>query len=141
MKIKFKKLDRRAVLPVYAHEGDSGMDVRCVDKVIICPRETIKVSTGLCAEIPHGYEIQVRPRSGLSKDGVFAVFGTVDEGYRGEIGVILYNSNIHSVVFEALSRIAQLVLAPVVRAEIEETEDDLSETARGKGGFGSTGVR
>ncbi len=117
------------------------MDVRCIDKVIICPRETIKVSTGLCAELPHGYEIQVRPRSGLSKDGVFAVFGTVDEGYRGEIGVILYNSNIHSVVFEALSRIAQLVLAPVVRAEIQETEDYLSATARGKGGFGSTGMR
>lgn len=141
MKIKFKKLDKRAVLPAYAHEGDSGMDIRCIEPVVIYPGETVKVGTGICAEIPHGYEIQVRPRSGMSKDGVFAVFGTVDEGYRGEIGVILHNSNSQFVSYGEFSRIAQLVLAPVVRAEIEETKDELSSTERGDGGFGSTGVK
>ena len=107
---------------------------------MIPPMDKYLFKTGLAAEIPEGYELQVRPRSGLQcKSGVVAGWGTVDSGYRGDIGVVLYNFNDDYFKIEKGARIAQLVLAPVTIAEISET-DELSETARGDGGFGSTGV-
>jgi len=139
MKLKFKKLDPNAVIPNYAHEGDSGMDVTTIDNVTIKPHSFVKVHTGLAAVIPEGYEIQVRPRSGLqSKYGIVGAWGTVDSGYRGEIGIALYNHNDDPYYVYAGDRVAQLVLAPVVRAEIEET-CSLDATERGSDGFGSTG--
>ena len=142
VKLGFKKLHPAAKLPKYAHDGDAGMDVCAVESGVIFPKDRALVKTGLCAEIPHGYEIQVRSRSGLAlKQGVFVLNspGTVDENYRGEIGVILTNLGNSDFKFEQGDRIAQLVLSPVTRAETFEVEE-VSETERGSGGFGSTGV-
>lgn len=141
MKLKFKRLTGTAKIPCYAHEGDSGMDV-CADAAkTIPPGGFALFPTGIAAEIPHGYELQVRPRSGLQcKHGVIGAWGTVDECYKGNIGVALYNFSQDPFRVEVGDRIAQLVLAPVVRAEIEET-DDVGTSERGEQGFGSTGVR
>ena len=99
-----------------------------------------KLRTGIACDIPSGWELQVRPRSGLAaKKGVVAAFGTVDMGYRGEIGVTLFNHSDKPVSVAAGDRIAQIVLAPVFRANPVETQT-LSETERGEGGFGSTGA-
>jgi len=141
MKIKFKKLNPNAVLPSYKHEGDSGMDVSSVEDAVIQPHSFVKVGCGLAAEIPDGYEIQVRPRSGLQcKFGIVGAWGTVDAGYKGEIGIALYNHNDEPYYVRAGDRVAQFVVAPVLRVEIEETET-LSESDRGASGFGSTGIQ
>lgn len=140
LSLKFKKLSPDATLPKFAHENDSGMDVGACESVQILPRSFAKVNTGIAAVIPEGYELQVRPRSGLQcKRGIVAGFGTVDQGYRGEIGVALYNHSDEPFVVNVGDRIAQLVLAPVVRPVIEETTADLDPTDRGTDGFGSTG--
>lgn len=141
IKIKFKKLTPTAQLPRYAHEGDSGMDI-CADETVgLTSMDYSVISTGIAAVIPNGYELQVRPRSGLAaKNAVVAAFGTVDTGYRGEIKVTLFNHGWNRYTVNRGDRIAQLVLAPVVRADIEETDDICEETDRGTNGFGSTGV-
>lgn len=139
IKLKFKKLTQTAKLPSYAHAGDSGMDICADEDVILRPLMFPKISTGISAVIPDGYELQVRPRSGLASRGVVAAFGTVDSGYRGEICVALYNYTDGNVVVTKGDRIAQLVLAPVVCADIEETDDLGEATERGCNGFGSTG--
>ncbi len=141
MKLSFKRIHPDAVLPSYAHEGDAGMDVRSVQALTIQPGRRALVKTGLVAEIPSGYEIQVRPRSGLAfKHGVTVLNspGTVDSGYRGEIGVILVNFGDEPFPVSVGDRIAQLVVSPVTQAEISETSD-VSSSERGEGGFGSTG--
>ena len=141
MKLSFKRIHPDAVLPSYAHEGDAGMDVRSVQALTIQPGRRALVKTGLVAEIPSGYEIQVRPRSGLAfKHGVTVLNspGTVDSGYRGEIGVILSNFGDEPFPVSVGDRIAQLVVSPVMQAEISETSD-VSSSERGEGGFGSTG--
>ena len=139
--LPFKRLHKDAAIPEYAHEGDSGMDVRSVEELIIGAYSSAKIRTGLACEIPDGYEIQVRPRSGLAaKKGIVAAFGTVDEGYRGEICVTLFNHSGVPFRVESGMRIAQFVLSPVARAYPVETTDALSETERGAGGFGSTGA-
>lgn len=140
-KLEFYLLTETATVPMYAHEGDSGMDVCADDDVEIRPYCTAKVSTGIAAVIPDGHELQVRPRSGLSSRGVIAAFGTVDTGYRGEIGVVLYNFTEGIVWIRKGDRIAQLVLAPVTRVEITAMRGDPPKnTERGTAGFGSTGV-
>ena len=142
MKLKFVRLNENAVMPRYAHSRDSGMDVAAAERVQIMPGSFAKIMTGIAAIIPDGYELQVRPRSGLqSKRGIVAAWGTVDEGYRGDIGVALYNHSKCPFVVNVGDRIAQLVLAPVIHAEIEEAyAADLGETDRGADGFGSTGL-
>lgn len=141
VEVKFKRLSKTAILPKYSHDGDSGMDVYSDEDYSLghdCARYTFH--TGIAADIPEGYELQVRPRSGLaSKHGIVAMFGTVDQGYRGEIGVTLVNFGHEHYLVKHGERIAQLVLAPVVRARIVETEGELSKTSRGDNGFGSTG--
>lgn len=140
MKLKFKLLNEDATLPCYKHEGDSGMDVFSTKHDYIPCRRNVLVGTGIAAEIPEGYELQVRPRSGLTKRGVLAAFGTVDAGYRGEIMVNLFNLNFYEdYLVQPGDRIAQLVLAPVTRAEIEQVEELDTNTERGTDGFGSTG--
>ena len=142
MTVKFRKSDPNAVLPAYAHPGDAGMDVRSVEEVTIEPGGRKLVRTGLVMMLPPGYEAQVRPRSGLAlKNGVTVLNtpGTIDEGYRGEVGVILANFGAEPFQVEKGAKIAQIVIAPCTRAEIVET-DEVDETARGAGGFGSTGV-
>lgn len=142
MTLRFKKIHPAAVLPAYAHEGDAGMDVRSVDDVEISPGSRALVHTGLVMMLPRGYEAQVRPRSGLAlKHGVTVLNtpGTIDEGYRGEVGVILANFGDAAFSVKKGDRIAQIVVAPVTRADIVET-GEVDGTERGGGGFGSTGV-
>lgn len=130
-------------LPSYQSEGAAGMDIRAaLTEDFIIPRGGYgAISTNLQVEIPEGFEIQVRPRSGLSFKngiGILNAPGTIDEDYRGEIKVILFNFGGEDFVVKRGDRIAQLILGKVYRAKIEET-DLLSDTTRGTGGFGSTG--
>jgi dUTP pyrophosphatase len=138
--------DQSFALPSYETTGAAGADVRaCLgngEKMIIKPGERVLVPTGLSMEIPHGYEVQVRPRSGLSfKTGLMVLNspGTIDSDYRGEVKVIIGNLGKIDEVINHGDRVAQLVLAPVVQAFYQVTNESLSETARGAGGFGSTG--
>ncbi len=146
VRVAFVRLDAGDAdipLPAYATRGSSGMDVRAVvrEPVTLAPGARAAIPTGLAVELPEGYELQVRPRSGLAlKHGVTCLNspGTVDCDYRGEIRVILANLGNEPFRVCRGDRIAQLVLATVARAEIV-TSDTLSETDRGAGGFGSTG--
>jgi dUTP pyrophosphatase len=143
--IKFKRLDHfKGDLPAYATSGASGMDVRAclIAEVVLQPGERCLIPTGLSVEIPRGFEIQVRPRSGLAiKKGLGLVNtpGTIDADYRGEIKLILINLGQDPITIPDQERVAQLVVCPVVLAEIEDATD-LSQTDRAEGGFGSTGV-
>lgn len=131
----------RMPLPAYATAAAAGMDVVAAEDVTIAPGTRHAVATGFAIAIPDGYEVQVRPRSGLAlKHGVTCLNtpGTIDSDYRGEVKVILANLGHEPFVVRRGDRIAQLVPAPVVRAELVET-DALDETVRGSGGFGSTG--
>lgn len=132
-------------LPAYETAGSAGMDVRAAvpdrEPVVLAPGQRAMVPTGLSVAIPEGYEIQVRPRSGLAaKHGLTCLNtpGTIDSDYRGEIKVILINLGAEPFTIQRGERIAQLVLAPVTRLAWSQV-DQLSETARGVGGFGSTG--
>jgi dUTP pyrophosphatase len=142
MTVVFKRLVPEAVLPAYAHPGDAGMDLCSVERLVVPAGGRALVHTGLKMALPPGYEAQVRPRSGLAlKRGVTVLNtpGTIDEGYRGEIGVVLANFGDEDFAVEKGDRIAQMIIAPVTRAEICETQE-LDATDRGEGGFGSTGV-
>jgi dUTP pyrophosphatase len=128
-------------LPAYATEGAAGMDVLAAEDVVLAPGARHAVATGLAMAIPHGFEIQVRPRSGLAlKHGVTVpnTPGTIDSDYRGELKVIMINHGDAAFEVRRGDRIAQLVLAPVTQASWLPVEE-LDETARGEGGFGSTG--
>jgi dUTP pyrophosphatase len=142
MTLKFRRIHPDATLPSYAHEGDAGMDVRSVEDVEIAPGSRALVHTGLVMMLPPGWEAQVRPRSGLAlKHGVTVLNtpGTIDAGYRGEVGVILANFGEGPFKVAKGDKVAQIVVAPVARAEIVESAE-VDETERGAGGFGSTGV-
>lgn len=128
-------------LPVYATEGAAGMDVVAAENVTLRPGARHAVATGFAVAIPPGYEIQVRPRSGLALKHAITVPntpGTIDSDYRGELKIILINHSDDNFPIQRGDRIAQLVLAPVTVAAWEEV-DELDDTARGSGGFGSTG--
>ncbi len=142
MILRFKKVHPEAVLPAYAHASDAGMDVRSVEDVVIPAGGRALVHTGLVMLLPPGYEAQVRPRSGLAlKHGITVLNtpGTIDSGYRGEVGVILANFGGEGFSVAKGDKIAQIVVAPVTQAAIEEAYE-IDETDRGAGGFGSTGV-
>ena len=142
MTVRFKKVHPDATLPAYAHPGDAGMDVRSVESLEIAPGARALVHTGLVMALPPGWEAQVRPRSGLAlKHGVTVLNtpGTIDAGYRGEVGVILANLGDAPFSVAKGDRVAQIVVAPVTTAEIAEVEV-VDDTDRGAGGFGSTGV-
>lgn len=132
-------------LPKYETSASAGVDLRAnlSESIVLNPLERALVKTGLFLEIPEGYEAQVRPRSGLAlKKGITVLNspGTIDADYRGEVGVILINLSNEPFAIENGERIAQLVFAKVEQAQWEET-GSLSETDRGAGGFGSTGVK
>ncbi len=134
-----------STVPAYQTPGAAGADIcACLDeRVTIGPGERRLVPTGISVEIPEGFEIQVRPRSGLAlKHGITVLNspGTIDSDYRGEIGIVLYNSGESEFVVETGDRIAQIVCAPVARAAFAAS-DSLSDTSRGAGGYGSTGKR
>jgi len=141
--VRVRKKEERVTLPGYESPGAAGMDLRAFleREISLAPLERVKIPTGLFVEIPEGFEAQVRPRSGLAaKHGVTVLNtpGTIDSDYRGEIEVILINLGGASYTVKNGDRIAQMVIAPVIRAELQEAEI-LSETGRGAGGFGSTG--
>lgn len=146
IELKVKTLPHfKGELPRYETVHASGLDVRAAlnEVVVLQPMARTMIPTGLSFEIPPGYEIQVRPRSGLAaKQGVTVLNtpGTVDADYRGEVKIILVNLGEHTVEIRDQDRVAQLVLCPVMQANLVVTTD-LTETARGAGGFGSTGVR
>ena len=142
MTLSFRRIHPDAVMPAYAHASDAGMDVRSVRELVIPPGGRALVPTGLVVNLPAGYEAQVRPRSGLAlKAGVTELKspGTIDAGYRGEIGVILANFGQDDFKVNVGDRIAQLVIAPVLQPVVVETTE-VDSTDRGAGGFGSTGV-
>ncbi len=142
--IQFKKIRSDAILPVYMSELAAGLDVCALPNETLClaPGERVIVPTGLSVAIEPGYEIQVRPRSGLAlHHGVTLLNtpGTIDADYRGEIGIIVINHGTENFLISPGDRIAQLVVSPVVQCRISEV-NELSETVRGTGGFGHTGL-
>ncbi|AFU17959.1 dUTP diphosphatase [Bacillus toyonensis] len=146
LRMKIKRL-KGVDLPKYAREFDAGFDLVVPEVTIIWPGETKVVPTGLAFKIPPGYELQVRPRSGMTRDTKLrAAFGTVDSGYRGEVGVLVDHTekpislNMQAHVIERGTRIAQGVIAAVITANFYEV-DELSESERGNLGFGSTGIK
>lgn len=142
MKLKVKKLTPDAMLPHYAHPGDAGLDVFSNQSATIEPGTFTLIKTGIAIELPPGTEAQVRPRSGLAlKRGVTVLNapGTIDTGYRGEVGVILINHGPDPFIVTPGDKIAQMIVKPVLSVDVEETES-LSDSRRGEGGFGSTGM-
>ena len=145
IKILIKRLSKEVFLPKYETNGSSGMDLAAnINSIInIEPGNTAIIPTGLALSIPKGFEVQIRPRSGLAANQKISVLntpGTIDADYRGEIKVILINLGQEPFKIEKGSRIAQMVVCPIVQAQLKEV-DDLNQTERGKGGFGSTGTK
>ncbi len=141
MQLRLRKLHPDAIIPQYQHDGDAGMDLHAIEAVAIAPHTTALVKTGLAAEIPPTTELQIRPRSGLALKHSITVLnspGTIDSNYRGELGIILINHGTETFHITPGMRIAQMVMANIVQADIIEVTE-LSNTARGSGGFGSTG--
>ena len=143
VKLLIKKLQKNIILPEYKTDGSSGMDLMAnVEQTVkISPGEKKIISTGIMVAIPEQYEIQIRPRSGLAaKNGISVLNtpGTIDSDYRGEIKVILINLGKDIFEIKKNDRIAQMIVCPIIKVELEEVEN-LPETVRGKGGFGSTG--
>ena len=143
VKVLINRLDPAVKLPIYKTSGASGMDLMAFIKkpINIKPKTSSLIPTGLTVAFSKNYEIQIRPRSGLAAKNNISVLntpGTIDSDYRGEIKVILYNHGNDDFTINNGDRIAQMILAPVVKIELEET-NSLPETIRGKGGFGSTG--
>ena len=142
MKINIERINKRAIIPFQAHEGDAGMDLFSVEEVVLKPMERKLIHTGIKIQLPKNTEAQIRPRSGLAlKTGITVLNtpGTIDDGYRGEIGLILINLGTEEFKVEEGMKIAQMVIKPTLSLEVEEVVE-LTETSRGEGGFGSTGV-
>ena len=144
VKIKIYKGHPEAVLPDYKTSGSAGADLRAVERVILQPGERAIIPTGLFMEIPVGYEVQIRPRSGLAiKHGITLIncVGTIDSDYRGEVGIPLINLSQEVYIIEVGERVAQMIVASYEQGEsvVVDTYEELEKTKRGKGGFGSTG--
>ena len=142
-KVLIKKLDSSVELPVYKTNGASGMDLMAfIDtSITLKPQKSCLIPTGISVAFPSDFEIQIRPRSGLAAKHNISVLntpGTIDSDYRGEIKIILYNHGESDFLINNKDRIAQMILVPVIKMNLEET-DTLPETVRGEGGFGSTG--
>ena len=145
VKVQIKKLDPSVKLPAYKTDGASGMDLMAFIKesITVKPKTSELIPTGLSVAFSKNYEIQIRPRSGLAAKNNISVLntpGTIDSDYRGELKVIIYNHGNENFIIHNEDRIAQMVLTPVLKIELQETKT-LAETIRGEGGFGSTGKR
>ena len=143
VKVLIKKLDPEVKLPEYKTSGASGVDlVAFINETInLRPKASVLVPTGLSIALPQNYEIQIRPRSGLAAKNNISVLntpGTIDSDYRGELKVIIYNHGNKNFMINSGDRIAQMILAPVIKMEFEEV-NDLPSSIRGESGFGSTG--
>ena len=142
-KVLIKKLDSAVELPMYKTNGASGMDLMAFIKepINVKSKTSSLIPTGLSVAFSENFEIQIRPRSGLAAKNDISILntpGTIDSDYRGEIKVIIYNHGNNDFLINNGDRIAQMILAPVIKIELEET-NDLPQTIRGEGGFGSTG--
>ncbi|MDJ0569037.1 MAG: dUTP diphosphatase [Pleurocapsa sp. MO_192.B19] len=141
MEIKILKLNSAAIIPCYSHPGDAGLDLFAIEEQEILPGETKLINTGIAIALPPNTEAQIRPRSGLALKHSITVLnspGTIDAGYRGEIGILLINHG--KIAFQVIPgmKIAQMVIASIVQAKIVSV-DELNDTSRGIDGFGSTG--
>ncbi|PRR77271.1 Deoxyuridine 5'-triphosphate nucleotidohydrolase [Clostridium liquoris] len=142
-KLFIKKLNEDAIIPKYAHEGDAGMDLYSIEEKTIEPGETTLIHTGISIQLPEETEAQIRPRSGLALKHSITVLntpGTIDEGYRGEICIILINHGNNTFKVEKHMRIAQMVIKPVLKVKILEVTT-LLDSERGENGLGSTGLK
>lgn len=142
-KLFIKKLNEDAIIPKYAHEGDAGMDLYSIEDKFIEPGETTLIHTGISIQLPKETEAQIRPRSGLALKHSITVLntpGTIDEGYRGEICIILINHGNNTFKVEKHMRIAQMVIKPVLKVEVLEAAT-LLDSERGENGLGSTGLK
>lgn len=140
--LKVQCIHPDARLPEYAHPGDAGLDLFSIENTVIPPGESRLIGTGIVIELPENTEAQIRPRSGLALKHQITVLnspGTIDHGYRGQVGVILINHGKNSFNVESGMKIAQMVIASVMSVNIVDTKY-LTETKRGEGGFGSTGT-
>ena len=143
--ILIKRLSKAVYLPKYGTDGSSGIDLAAnvSENIEIKPGQTVVIPTGLAVSIPKNFEIQIRPRSGLAAKNQITVLntpGTIDADYRGEIKVILINHGNKNFIVEKGLRVAQMVVCPIIKANLKEVET-LDETHRGSGGFGSTGIK
>ena len=139
--VDIELMEQGVKLPSYAKEGDSGMDLRIIENYLIQPGETKTLRTGIKLAIPEGYEVQVRPRSGISANTKLRVLlGTIDSGYRGEIGIICDNIGTTNIWLMKGDRVAQMVIQEVPKVVLK-LKYRLDETERGDGGFGSSGVK
>ncbi|WP_453994532.1 dUTP diphosphatase [Bacillus nitroreducens] len=141
--VKIMLINEDARLPLQANPGDAGLDLFSAEEKKIKPGEAQMIKTGIKMELPPGTEAQVRPRSGLALKHSVTVLnspGTIDEGYRGEIGVILINHGKQDFIVEKHMRIAQMVIAPVAQVNLHQV-DEITRSERGEGGFGSSGVK
>ena len=143
VKVLIKKLDPKVGIPSYKTKGASGMDLMAFvkEKIVIKPQTSALIPTGLSVAFSEDYEIQIRPRSGLAAKNNISVLntpGTIDSDYRGELKIIIFNHSKHDFVVNNNDRIAQMVLTPIAKMELEEA-NELPKTLRGEGGFGSTG--
>tara|TARA_B100001057_G_scaffold392156_1_gene400624 strand:+ start:477 stop:914 length:438 start_codon:yes stop_codon:yes gene_type:complete len=143
VKVLIKKLSTEVKLPTYKTPGSSGMDLMAFIKsdITIKPKSSCLIPTGLSLAFSEDYEVQIRPRSGLAAKNNISVLntpGTIDSDYRGEIKIIIYNHGNENFIVKNNDRIAQMILTPVIKMELQEA-DELPSTVRGEGGFGSTG--
>ena len=143
VRVLIKKLDPKVTLPSYKTKGASGMDLMAFvkEKIVIKPQTSSLIPTGLSVAFSEDYEIQIRPRSGLAAKNNISVLntpGTIDSDYRGELKIIIFNHSNYDFVVNNNDRIAQMVLTPIPKIELEEA-NELPKTLRGEGGFGSTG--
>ncbi len=143
VRVLIKKLDPKVTLPSYKTKGASGMDLMAFvkEKIVIKPQTSALIPTGLSVAFSEDYEIQIRPRSGLAAKNNISVLntpGTIDSDYRGELKIIIFNHSNHDFVVDNNDRIAQMVLTPIAKMELEES-NELPTTLRGESGFGSTG--
>ena len=143
VKVLIKKIDTSVELPLYKSDGASGMDLMAFIKepINLKPQTSCLIPTGISVAFPSEFEIQIRPRSGLAAKNNISVLntpGTIDSDYRGELKIILFNHGNENFIINNNDRIAQMVLTPIVKMKLEET-NELPESIRGKGGFGSTG--
>ena len=143
VRVLIKKLDPKVTLPSYKTKGASGMDLMAFvkEKIVIKPQTSALIPTGLSVAFSEDYEIQIRPRSGLAAKNNISVLntpGTIDSDYRGELKIIIFNHSNYDFVINNNDRIAQIVLTPIAKMELEEA-NELPKTLRGEGGFGSTG--
>jgi len=140
MKLRVKRISTEAKLPVYQHPGDAGMDLFAAEELTLGAGEVKAVPTGIKVAIPEGYVGLIWDKSGISLQGVHRLAGVVDAGYRGEVKVVMVNLGKESYVFKKGQKVAQMLIQPVQAVEVADVgEGDLDETARGAGGFGSTG--